>query len=198
MKKHVFRTVSCLLVILAVNLPSEAAIIEFESPPAGPSYDINTSGGFTEHQFSFSGASSGLTITSTISGSSLSNNFLAFNADNVLKISRSVLFGAFMLDSLNADFFGGSGSGSLDFGGGAQSVSSSGATFNSIGVLSALNGGVYEVNITGLLLTGIDTISLSDVVAPAAVPEPASVLLLGLGACVMGARRLRRRNTVIA
>lgn len=59
----------------------------------------------------------------------------------------------------------------------------------------------FVLSWTGGDALAIDNITLSNYVegpAPAAVPEPASVLLLGLGACVMGARRLRRRNTVIA
>lgn len=53
-------------------------------------------------------------------------------------------------------------------------------------------------NTVGNETLAIDNIVLSDYIAPAAVPEPASVLFLGLGVCLAGVRHVRRKRAIAA
>jgi hypothetical protein len=190
----------------AVSSPSQAATITINFDDVGnpTSTPFNVPGpGYLSQGYTVSPSDATAFIVNpadvgnpTMTGGNLSN-FLAWSAASPVSItiSRAV---AFNLDQLLL--------------GTLVDLSPAAAGFSITSSQPTVNGTAAGVNVVTPSLTNltsvtinwlsgdslaIDNIVLSDFVAPAAVPEPASTAILGLGSLALVVRRLRRRSLIV-
>jgi hypothetical protein len=177
-------------------------VIDFEegfpTDPYNLGFSYLTASGFTIASVTGTPTVFPTTLGTYMDGSA--DHFLSFTGGvgEAITISRDVsLFGTFNLDSLVLGTFSGGTPAAFSITSGPlfQTGTAAGVSVVTPGFTNLSS---VVIQWTAGSELAIDHINLSDFVAPAAVPEPASTAALCFGSLALVVRRMRRRNAVLA